>query len=104
MKLDNEALFNILIILVSVQIMLSIMALFNFKFSLSPGKIFIIFIIFYIFTGFTIYFLNLYQPIPGGWCGTERFNPIILISELGSILSLFIYIISKAILKLKKLF
>lgn len=103
MEVDNETLFNILQIILAIQIVINIIVLFEFKFSIKPGKIFIIFIILYIFTGFSIYFLNLYEPIPGGWCGSERFNPITIISIYGSFLSTFIYIISKAILKIKKL-
>lgn len=69
-------------------------------FKLNILKTLVIFLGLNVVLGFLIFFTGLYALTPGGTCGTERFNPITMLSFYGNFVSLLIYIIFSIILKL----
>lgn len=102
MKVDTNFLLSLLKVLWIVQIIIYLvkLALPN-KFPFGLSKTFKYSILSCVTIGIGIYVVGIYSTTPNATCGTERFNPIILLSIYGSIGSLFIFIITSVLQKVR---
>lgn len=93
MKVDVNQLGWLIIIIWIIQLIFYLVQI-TFPNTLNFGirKIFFLSVATCMFLSLTIMLGGFYKNIPGATCGTENFNPVVIIGIYGSIGSLIIYI------------
>lgn len=102
MKVDTNFLLSLLKILWIAQIIIYLAQLiFPKRIPFGLNKTLNYSILSCVTLGIGIFLVGIYSTTPNATCGTERFNPIILLSIYGSIGSLFIFIIASVLQKVR---
>jgi len=94
MKVDTNLIMSLLKILWIVQIIIYLAQLiFPKRIPFGLNKTLNYSILSCVTLGIGIFVTGIYSTTPNATCGTERFNPITLLTFYGSVVSLFIFLI-----------